>query len=228
MNGEKPSWLLEVGSGLSPITDADPYVIYSDLSFLALKTLRRDHGGGGHVVADAMNLPFRTGAFSHVVSSEVLEHLPDDRAAITEMARIMNPAGRAIITFPHGHYYYALDDRFVNHYRRYNLDEMLDNLEKAGLRPILIRKILGPLEKIIMCFAVVCFSVLRKRRASKDSSGHSTAIRRLATFAFKWSNRAVACLAWLDARFAPRALSTVLLIKAVRRSGHEKDRCMDR
>jgi SAM-dependent methyltransferase len=223
MNGEHPSWLLEVGSGLSPVTDADLHVIYSDLSFLALKTLRRDHGGGGHVVADAMNLPFRTGAFSHVVSSEVLEHLPDDRAAITEMARVMESSGCVVITFPHGRYYFALDDRFVNHYRRYSLDEMLDNLKKAGLRPILIRKILGPLEKVTMCIAVAFFLILQKWRSTGYNSQADTSVPPgFTTILFKWCNRAFAHLAWLDAFVVPRPLSTVLLIKAIRKEGHEE------
>lgn len=219
LRGERPSWLLEVGSGMSPVTDANLHVIYTDLSYLAMVNLRRVQGGGGYIVADAMNLPFRSGVFSHIISSEVLEHLPDDQAALTEMSRVMDSSGSAIITFPHGRYYFALDDRFVNHYRRYSLDEMLDNLEKAGLKPVLIRKILGPLEKIIMCLAVFCFSVLRKRKAEKSSADSPTPAKTLATLAFKWSNRAIACVAWLDARIAPRALSTVLMVRAIRRNG---------
>lgn len=221
MKGEKHLMVLEVGSGLSPVTDAGRNVIYSDLSFSALKTLMRNHGGGGHVVADAGNLPFKTGAFSHVISSEVLEHLPDDQAAITEMVRVMNPSGCLALTFPHGRYYFAWDDRFVKHCRRYDLGEMVDLLEKAGLRPILIRKVLGPLEKVTMCLAVAFFSILQKWRSAGCSPAGSPVPRGVTTL-FKWCNRAFAHLAWLDAFITPRSLSTVLLIKAVRKAGHEE------
>jgi hypothetical protein len=34
---------------------------------------------------------------------------------------------------------------------------------------------------------------------------------------FRWSNKLYAVFAWLDAKIMPRALSTVLLIKAVKK-----------
>jgi len=37
------------------------------------------------------------------------------------------------------------------------------------------------------------------------------------TFIFKWLNRLYASFAWLDASVMPRALSSVLLIKAVKK-----------
>jgi SAM-dependent methyltransferase len=209
--------VLEVGSGLSPVTDADVNVFYSDLSFLAMKTLRLGHGGSGHVVADVMDLPFKTSAFSHVIASEVLEHLPDDRRAITEMTRVMESSGSLVMTFPHGQYYFACDDRFVKHYRRYSLDEMVERLEKAGLKLVSIRKVLGPLEKVTMCLAVVCFTVLRKWRSTRCGPAGSPAPGGFTATLFKWGNRAFAHVAWLDAFIVPRCLSTVLLIKAVKK-----------
>jgi ubiquinone/menaquinone biosynthesis C-methylase UbiE len=44
-----------------------------------------------YVVADAMNLPFEDHSFSHVISSEVLEHLKDDEKALMEIARVIKP-----------------------------------------------------------------------------------------------------------------------------------------
>ena len=218
LEGEIQLRVVDVGSGLSPVTDAGRQVIYSDLSFFALRTLKLSHGGGGHVVANAESLPFRTGVFSHVVASEVLEHLPDDQTAITEMVRVMDPSGCLVITFPQGRHYFASDDRFVKHYRRYDLGDMLTLLDNAGLRPILVCKVLGPLEKVTMCIAVAFFAILQKRRSTGHNSGGTPAARGFAAILFKWCNRAFAHLARLDAFIAPRFLSTVMLIKAVRKA----------
>ena len=52
------------------------------------------------VQGDAMALPFADNAFSHVVCSEVLEHLPDDGAAMREIFRVLKPGGLLIVTVP--------------------------------------------------------------------------------------------------------------------------------
>ena len=64
------------------------------------------------------------------------------------------PTGRLVVTFPHKKSYFANDDHFVNHFRRYELSEMKARLTDAGFRSINIHKVLGPLEKITMCFVV--------------------------------------------------------------------------
>lgn len=221
LQGEQQTRVLEVGSGLSPVTNAGRQVIYSDLSLLALRTLRLNHGGGGHVAANAESLPFRTGIFSHVVASEVLEHLPDDQMAIREMVRVMNPSGCLVITFPQGRRYFASDDRFVQHYRRYDLDDMVALLEHAGLRPILVGKVLGPLEKVTMCIAVAFFAALQKKRSTEYKPVNTPVTPGFATTLFQWCNRVFAQVARIDAFVFPRFLSTVIMIKAVRKAGHE-------
>jgi len=55
------------------------------------------------VRADVRALPFRTGAFSGVVSVEVVEHLPDDAAsvaALKEVRRCVRNRGRALVEVP--------------------------------------------------------------------------------------------------------------------------------
>lgn len=222
LGGEKQTRVLEVGSGLSPVTDASRQVIYSDLSALALRNLRSNHGGGGHVAADAEKLPFRTGAFSHVIASEVLEHLPDDKKAIREMVRVMEPSGCLVITFPQGRRYFAWDDRFVGHYRRYDLGEMLGLLDDVGLTAVLVAKVLGPLEKFTMCLGVALFSILPKRSSATSGPARNGVSSRIGRIIFKWCNRAFLHLARFDACILPPFLATVVLIKAVRKTGNDE------
>jgi SAM-dependent methyltransferase len=213
-------WVLEVGSGISPVMTGTERVIYSDLSLAALQVLRRELGRGQFVVADGARLPFKNGSVAHAVCSEVLEHVADDRRAMGELARVLKPAGDLVITFPHGKFYFANDDRFVGHYRRYDLPEMEQALAEAGLQPILVRKVLGPLEKLTMCVTIFVLEQGKKFSSGISRSRASLPVRLLAPF-FKAANRLYAALVWLDARLMPQRLAAVLLIRAEKREGEK-------
>ena len=64
MRSEEKDLVLEIGSGISPILTSWDRVVYSDLSVSALEMLKKIHGKGQYVVADAMNLPFEADSFS--------------------------------------------------------------------------------------------------------------------------------------------------------------------
>jgi len=49
---------------------------------------------------DATRLPFGDGEFDMVISTELLEHIRDDRLAIQEMQRVVKRGGKAVITVP--------------------------------------------------------------------------------------------------------------------------------
>lgn len=220
LQSEMGELILEVGSGLSPMTQNSDRIVYSELSFPALRTLKSRWGRGAYVVADATHLPFKAGSFSQVICSEVLEHLPEDRPALREIASVMKPGGSLILTFPHRRAYFAGDDRFVNHFRRYELAEMETNLKEVGMKTEEIRKVLGPLEKITMMSVISLILLFKRFRKEKrdEKRGEKAASARLLVSLFGWLNRLYAAPVWLDARLAPRCLSSVLLIRAVRRN----------
>jgi SAM-dependent methyltransferase len=49
---------------------------------------------------DALALPFADDVFDRVIASEVLEHIPDDAGAMTELARVLRPGGTMAVTVP--------------------------------------------------------------------------------------------------------------------------------
>ncbi len=86
-------------------------VVAADVDLAELKEVRQLAGGmreagelvGGTVDAvggDALRLPFPDATFDRVVASEVLEHIPDDAAAATELARVLRPGGTLAVTVP--------------------------------------------------------------------------------------------------------------------------------
>ena len=54
-------------------------------------------------VADGRRLPYADGSFDHAYSVSVLEHIPDggDVEALNELARVLRPGGRVVVTLPH-------------------------------------------------------------------------------------------------------------------------------
>ncbi|MDA8404411.1 MAG: class I SAM-dependent methyltransferase [Desulfobacteraceae bacterium] len=212
---EKIEMALEIGSGLSPVMRHRNQLVYSDLSFLALKRLKEKSGAGMYVVADGVHLPFESGVFSHVICSEVLEHIPNDGRVISEMARVMAPSGGLIITFPHRNAYYALDDRFVSHLRRYELSQMKQKLKRYQFKPVSIRKVLGPMDKVAICLLILLFMLFQKIQKKGFRGKNNFKPAPWVIVSFRFINYFYCALAWLDARLLPMSMSSVLLVSAV-------------
>jgi SAM-dependent methyltransferase len=215
--------ILEVGSGLSPMVTKSDRVVYSELSFLALRFLRITQPKGFFVVADATQLPFKEDSFPTVICSEVLEHLPADRQALRQMAAVMKQEGNLILTFPHRQGYFAVDDRFVDHLRRYELTGMMERIQEAGLTPVEVRKVLGPLEKatmVMVASAALLFQRFKTSRGdlkkAKCDPPKPKGLWPILVPIFGSLNLLFCLPVWLDARLAPRFLSAVLLIRSTK------------
>jgi SAM-dependent methyltransferase len=79
-----------------------------------------------HPGEDLQALSFADGAFDLVVCNHVLEHVPDDGAAVAELGRITAPGGVALVTVPgewdRPHTIRFADDSFNGHHRDYGAD----------------------------------------------------------------------------------------------------------
>ena len=100
-------------------------------------------GGEGHVLAgDGLALPFADACFDKVVAAEVLEHIPDDRTALSELARVLRPGGTLAVTVPRWYpevVNWALSREYHSvpggHVRIYRRGQLGRRLRAAGLLP---------------------------------------------------------------------------------------------
>ncbi|GLX01760.1 class I SAM-dependent methyltransferase [Microtetraspora sp. NBRC 16547] len=95
---------------------------------------------GETVVGDALAMPFPDASFDRVIAAEVLEHIPDDMAAMREIVRVLKPGGRAAITVPSflpERICWALSEDYHTapggHIRIYTLAELKAKLKASGL-----------------------------------------------------------------------------------------------
>jgi SAM-dependent methyltransferase len=76
------------------------------------------------LLADVCHLPIEDGSVDAVLSANLLEHVPDDVAALAEIHRVLRPGGLAAIIVPAGPGTYDYYDRFLGHERRYARGEL--------------------------------------------------------------------------------------------------------
>jgi len=93
----------------------------------------RERGFGNVAAGDVLALPYANDSFRCVISCDVLEHLPDDRAGLAEMMRVLQPGGILIITVPAHRFLWSEHDEALAHRRRYSARELRRKLQEAGV-----------------------------------------------------------------------------------------------
>jgi SAM-dependent methyltransferase len=73
-------------------------------------------------------------AYDLIALLDVLEHLPDDRAALESGARRLRPGGRLLITVPAHPWLWSAHDEANHHFRRYTRAALQQAIGDAGLR----------------------------------------------------------------------------------------------
>jgi SAM-dependent methyltransferase len=93
---------------------------------------------------DATRLPFPDDTFDRIIASEVMEHIPDDLAALDELVRVLRPGGVIAVTIPAQlpeKVCWMLSDEYYapkaegGHVRIYSEAELRTKMTAAGLEP---------------------------------------------------------------------------------------------
>lgn len=99
-------------------------------------------GTGSVQPGTILDMPYEDGSFDVVLASEILEHVPEDDQAISELVRILRPGGVLAVTVPRWlpeRVCWALSDEYHanegGHIRIYRADELRAKVRDAGMVP---------------------------------------------------------------------------------------------
>jgi len=108
-------------------------VVGVDVSAEALRFVRSGRPELAPVRADLQALPFREQTFDVVVAITVVCSVPDDAAAMTELARVLRPGGVALVLEPAFRALRRAHDKTGHVRRRYRRAELVGAAVRAGL-----------------------------------------------------------------------------------------------
>ena len=147
---------LDLGCGTGEFTaglaQAGAVVVGVDVADAAIERARARHPGlDFRLVPIDGPLPFEDNSFDLVWASEVIEHVADTARWLSEVRRVLVPAGRLLVTTPsHGRMRVALGgvERFSeplgDHLHLYTKHSLQVLLGEFGFSPVSVRAVDGP------------------------------------------------------------------------------------
>jgi len=196
------SFLVDIGSGISPITPFPKETLFMELEEKAVAFLKKQ--GFSAVKADITNLPLKPGTVDAIFCSEVLEHVPDYEKALRECSKSLKQSGKLFVTVPIHMKYWHEDDDFVGHIRRFNPDQLASDMEDAGLKVLEVKPIGSRLERFLTRYIV---KVARK-------SGKEFSSNIVKDYSFFLINTILFGLAYIAYLFNSKKSSSIILISA--------------
>jgi len=135
---------LEVGCGtgyvLSGVASAFPgarlagtEIFCAGLDFASRRVPRAEF-----LQVDARRIPYDA-EFDVVGAFDVLEHIPEDEAVISQMHQAIKPGGGIVVTVPQHDWLWSRQDELAGHVRRYSAKELRSKVTRAGFRVIEMR-----------------------------------------------------------------------------------------
>ena len=134
--------VLEIGSGVGNLTQKliprREYVV-SDINPLYLQTLASLRQDRPYLdvafcdVTDVASFPRSGAGYDTVICLNVIEHVPDDHAALGNIRDALAPGGRAIVLVPQGQWNFGTLDEVLGHRQRYSKEGLAALAAATGL-----------------------------------------------------------------------------------------------
>jgi glycosyltransferase involved in cell wall biosynthesis len=133
--------ILEIGSGVGNLSrqliPRRQYVA-TDINPLYLQTLAALRADRPYIkaaycdVSDLSTFPSSEKPYDTVICLNVIEHVDDDKAALSNIKSVLAPEGRAIILVPQGQWNFGTLDEVLGHKRRYSKEGLAQLAAECG------------------------------------------------------------------------------------------------
>jgi SAM-dependent methyltransferase len=125
-----PRRTLDVGSADAPSVGW----MRGDHQHVSLDLLPEGLVAGESVCGSATELPFADASFDVVSAFDVVEHCADDQRAVAELARVLQPGGRMLLSVPAYQWAWSDHDVRAGHHRRYTRAQLVRLVEGSGMQ----------------------------------------------------------------------------------------------
>ena len=161
---ERERVILDVGCGTGATLEGLSRfgrVVGMDSSRYALQCCRR-RGRHDLVQARGEALPIADASADAITALDLLEHIPDDAAAVREFSRVLRPGGVLIVTVPACPFLWSEHDEALDHLRRYRAARLRQIIAESGL----VIERLSPLITFLL-FPIAALRLLQRLRPRK-------------------------------------------------------------
>jgi SAM-dependent methyltransferase len=111
--------------------------------------MARRHCTAKFLQMDARAIPF-VEAFDVVSAFDVIEHIDDDRLALSEMYKACRRGGGLILTVPQHPSLWSRVDDAAKHKRRYTRKDLVEKLRATGFRPLYVNSFMSLLLPVMV------------------------------------------------------------------------------
>ncbi len=102
------------------------------------------------VRGSAGKLPLEDDTFELACLLDIIEHLPDDMAALAEAYRVLTPGGCLLVTVPAYPLLWGSHDRAMGHIRRYRKTDLAHMLRGSGFELVRLTHFMGLLFPLLL------------------------------------------------------------------------------
>ncbi|MEK6908485.1 MAG: class I SAM-dependent methyltransferase [Nanoarchaeota archaeon] len=149
---KKSEKILDVGCGISPVSPVKSKTVFIDSDKNAMNILKKL--GYKTRLGDVEKIHAKNESVNAVFSSEVLEHVRNYKKSIKEFARVLKKSGVLFLTVPTHMTYWAFDDDYVGHLRRFDPRKLAKEIGDEGFEILENRPIGSFLERELTKFLV--------------------------------------------------------------------------